>query len=169
MFPDVDVLVLIADLEEFVEVGQHQFYQLGIEVLTFLLLDQRQYLVQRPGLLVAAIRAGASNTSASATTRPSNGMASPLRPRDSRCHSTFMVVTGDGRANLEQRQIAAGEHVCPSWAWVFMISHSSGSTCPVCGGWHRDAHLADVVQREARLMSSLCSSLMPSSWQNSSV
>lgn len=37
MFPDVDVFVLIADLEEFVEVGQHQFYQLGIEVLTFLL------------------------------------------------------------------------------------------------------------------------------------
>ena len=51
MFPDVDVLVLIADLEELVEVGQHQFYQLGIEVLTFLLLDQRQHLVQRPGLL----------------------------------------------------------------------------------------------------------------------
>ena len=34
MIPDVDILVLIADLEELVQIGQHQLHQLGIEVLS---------------------------------------------------------------------------------------------------------------------------------------
>ena len=82
------------------------------------------------------------------------------------------MVARDGGAYLEEGQVTAGEHVPPpaKLGVVFMISHSSGVSLPgLCKMASGIPTHADVVQGEARLMSSHLSSFMPSSLQNNSV
>ncbi len=120
MIPDVDILVLIADLEELVQIGQHQLHQLGIEVLSLLFFYQRQYLVQRPRLLVAAIRPESikhvgqrhdSSLQRNIVSLETAGITAAI--------PLFVVVTGYGGTYLEQGQVAAGEHVLPQLGMGF--------------------------------------------------
>ena len=145
--------MLFADLEEFIEVGQHQLHQLGVEVLAFLLLDQRQYLVQRPGLLVAAIRAECIEHVGQRHHPPfqRNGIALEATGIAAAV-PLFVVVAGDGGTNLEQRQIAAGEHVLPQLGvGLHDLPLLRGQLARFVQDGIRNAHLADVVQRRGAL------------------
>ena len=64
-------------------------------------------LVEIPGLLVGALEVSASKTSATATMRPSSGIASPGALPDSPSRQIFVVRQCDLRTCLQHRRTAA--------------------------------------------------------------
>ncbi len=149
MFADIDILVLLADLEELVEIGHHQLDQLGIEVLSLLLFDESQHLFQRPCLLVAAIRPQRIEHIGQRNDTP---LQRDIRPFQATWIAAaiplFMVIARYGGADLEQCQVAAGEHVLSQLGMGFhYFPLFRSELARLVQDGIGDADLADVVQR----------------------